>query len=223
MGGRKKRTTAEAEHRTPSPSPSRISPTPAAEMNLKQHFDERFNEMRTLLEAAIEELKAANAAKDAEIEELKGKLTICEAKLERLDRDARAQNMILYNVPEVADPADTVKSLFPPASSGNIVTVHRLGRFVAGARRPRPVLVKFSSVQAKHEAFKSKKEVAANRKIFMDDDLTEKQRTNRKQQLPTFVRLKEAGMRPFWRGDKIMQVTQQGVRPVQQGGNPSPA
>jgi hypothetical protein len=65
--------------------------------------------------------------------------------------------------------------------------------------------------------------VAATRKIFMDDDLTEKQRTNRKQQLPTFVRLKEAGMRPFWRGDKLLQVTQQGVRPVQQGGNPSPA
>jgi hypothetical protein len=84
-------------------------------------------------------------------------------------------------------------------------------------------MVKFSTVQAKHLAFKNKKEVAAKSKIFMDDDLTEKQRTNRKNQLPTFVRLKEAGMRPFWRGDKLMQVTREGVREFRRGDNPAPA
>ena len=79
--------------------------------------------------------------------------------------------------------------------------------------------MKFSTVLA----FKNKKEVAAKSKIFMDDDLTENQRTNRKNQLPTFVRLKEAGMRPFWRGDKLMQVTREGVREFREGDNPAPA
>ena len=127
------------------------------------------------------------------------------------------------SLPEAGDPAAAVKALFPPAPSGSIVTVHRLGRLVAGARRPRPVMVKFCTVQAKHLAFKNKKEVAAKSKIFMDDDLTEKQRTNRKNQLPAFVRLKEAGMRPFWRGDELMQVTREGVREFRQGDNPAPA
>jgi hypothetical protein len=84
-------------------------------------------------------------------------------------------------------------------------------------------MVKFSSVQAKHLAFKKKKEVQANRKVFMDDDLTENQRESRKAQLPTFVNLKERGLRPFWRGEKLMHVTAQGVRQYRQGDNPSPA
>jgi hypothetical protein len=175
--------------------------------------------MKTLLETAL----AAVAAKDAIIEKLTEQLTLCQATVERLDQQSRACNMILYNMPETGDPAGAVKTLLNPEASRNVMDVQRLGRLVPGSRRPRPVLVKFSTVQAKHLAFKSKKEVAANRKIFMDDDLTTKQRQNRKEQLPTFVRLKEAGLRPFWRGDKLMQVTQQGVRPVQQGGNPSPA
>ena len=212
----KKRTTEDADLRTPSPAPSRVSPTPGGENNLREHFDQRFNEMRALLEAAL-------AAKDAIIEKLTEQLTLCQARVERLDQQSRACNMILYNMPEAEDPAEAVKSLLTAETSRTIVDVARLGRLVPGSRRPRPVLVKFSTVQAKHLAFKKKKEAATTRKIFMDDDLTEQQRENRKRQLPTFVRLKEAGKRPFWRGDKLMQVTQEGVRQVRQGDDPSPA
>jgi len=110
MGQNKKgkRMAAEAELRSPFPSPSRVSPTPAAEMNLKEHLDARFNEMRALWEAGIEELKAANAAKDAIIEKLTEQLTLCQARVERLDQQYRACNMIIYSMPETEDPAEAI-------------------------------------------------------------------------------------------------------------------
>jgi len=209
MGGnnKAKRTARDAELRSPSPTPTPTRPRPPSDENLslKDHIDQRINELRTLL---VGEMSAKNAI----IEELGNELKFTRKHVERLDREVRAPNMILYNVPETLGSAGSVKSLFSAEVSGSIVEVRRLGRHVAGARRPRAVLVKFVTVQAKHAAFKAKKQLRETRKIFLDDDLTVQQREARKKLLPAFTSLKQQGLKPFWRQERLMHATPEGVR-----------
>jgi hypothetical protein len=139
---------------------------------------------------------------------LREEIKYLHSNLERLDRKSREENIIIYNLPGPGS-AEQVKSLFPAVVAGSISSVRRLGRPTEGKKLP--VLVKFSSLQAKHEAFKSSKTLRA-RSIFLDDDLTLEQRKTRQGLRPAFAQLKEQGLRPFWRGERLLYVTNEGVR-----------
>ena len=140
--------------------------------------------------------------------------------------------MIMFGVPEgPGTPRRQVESLFSPSSSAltsNILEVRRFGRApVSGTTtnnpRPRPVLVRFASLDAKHLAFRDSKRLRQEHRITMDDDLTPNQRAKRDRLRPEFQELKEKGPRPAWRGDKIKTFGPQGPPPNKVNPTSAPA
>jgi hypothetical protein len=174
-----------------------------------------------------ERLLVAQAEKDAALDTV----ARLQRAVESMQREMRSNNIVIYGVPESPeDSGTTVKALLSPSSSSlsqNILEVRRLGRGVgAGTNtqsRPRPILVKFSCSSAKHQAFSYSKRLREEKRITMDDDLTPNQRATRDKLRPTFQQLKDQGLRPFWRGDRLMTVTPQGVREHRVAPAPPPA
>jgi hypothetical protein len=176
--------------------------------------------MRTELKEEREERRRFEerilAQRDAALE----KVDRLERALETMDRKQRSNNVIIFGLPESpGDLGNAVKSLFQPSGSSlspNVLDVRRLGRPAdAGSNaraRPRPVLVQFATSAAKHHAFSCSKRLRQEKNITLDDDLTPAQRATRESLRATFQRLKDQQLRPFWRGEKLMVVTPQGVR-----------
>eukprot|EP00884_Botryococcus_braunii_P013409 jgi/Botrbrau1/22069/Bobra.0638s0002.1 len=133
---------------------------------------------------------------------------------EGLERQWKAPNAILYNVNEVPrDSLTEVKSLISggvPSENNGIIECHRLGRPNSQAQRPRPILIKFATVEQKHAAFKHAKQLRLNG-ITMDDDLTPAQRATRKERTAEAIALRNAGWRVFWRGDRLFKVKEGGA------------
>ena len=160
--------------------------------------------------------KELRAERDAHLDTTKA----LQAAVESLDRARRENNLIMFGVPESSqDVFRQVTSLLQPSSSAlgaNLLEVRRLGRApAAGAARnarPRPVLVKFASLDAKHRAFSHSSRLREEHRITLDDDLTENQRASRERQRPEFKELQEKGLRPFWRGDVLKTRGPQGQR-----------
>ena len=144
--------------------------------------------------------------------QLKTRLLALETRQEITEIQAKSSNLILYNIAETA-PADTeanVKSLLGGAAAASILETRRLGPVKPGAAKPRGVLVKFATSSGKHAAYKQSRNLR-QQGIFFDDDLTQKQQ-ERQRLRGEFTQLKAAGLKPFWRGAKLMKVTQGGVQ-----------
>eukprot|EP00884_Botryococcus_braunii_P001002 jgi/Botrbrau1/10902/Bobra.0025s0075.1 len=122
------------------------------------------------------------------VEQLVPNLT-AQFKQEGLERQWKAPNAILYNVNEV--PRDSLTEN-------------------PQAQRPRPILIKFATVEQKHAAFKHAKQLRLNG-ITMDDDLTPAQRATRKERTAEAIALRNAGWRVFWRGDRLFKVKEGGA------------
>jgi hypothetical protein len=151
----------------------------------------------------------------AALEPLMGKIKDLEDKLEAFDRAGRAGNLILKNKAEPI--GETPQSLFatvqgllqvtPGRPAPTLVEVRRLGKPVTDRPRPhpRPVFIKFASVTAKHAALSVSKVLRA-RQLYLDVDLTRAQKDSRWAQRDRYRFLREHGMRPYWREDRIYVV-----------------
>ena len=178
-----------------------------------QAFREMFKEYQVRMETEQTRLKAVvSAAQD--------RIVALEAKVEMQDRSAREAHLILQNLPEGESRADLpgkVGSLLRP-SPGAMITTFRLGPLRDGGnRRPRPVLVKFTSVQAKHDALKHSRELRGQ-KIYLDADLTPAQQGVRRAKAGRYRQLRDEGKKPFWRADRLFyyvqgRVQEEGVPP----------
>ena len=144
------------------------------------------------------EMTAQAAVFKDEIAKLKGAS-------EQQDRAARAMHMIVKGVPEKPTEPVTVANIgqILPGAEHAATEVRRLGREkeTAGAL-PRPILVKFRSIDAKHAAYKHSKTLRA-KKIYLDSDLTPAQREQRTGKRDRYQHLKTQGARPFWREDRL--------------------
>lgn len=163
---------------------------------------------------------------DAVIRTLRDELSCVRAVVESRERQDRAANVLVIGVSEGdADPLQIVSKLLPQVPQGRVVSAQRLGKAREGPdARPRPMLVKFSSVQEKHLALRSSKDLRAQ-KIYIDMDLTPAQKENRSKKMDRFRLHKTQGHRPFWRYDRLLytegnQVREDGAPP---GGSPPPA
>lgn len=145
----------------------------------------------------------------AGFEALDNKITQCESSLDVLERKIRSPNSILFGVEEsIGEKQLTeVKALIGPSIKEAI----RLGKFVKTANRPRPVLIRFESIAAKHAAYKKAKELRQKFKISMDDDITPLQRAARTSLLPQAQALRAEGWNTFWRGEHLFKVKGQGT------------
>ena len=124
---------------------------------------------------------------------------------EQQDRAARATHMIVKGVPEKPTEPVTVANIGQviPGAEHAVIEVRRLGREqeTAGGL-PRPILVKFWSVDAKHAAYKHSKTLRT-KKIYLDTDLTPAQREQRTGKRDRYQHLKTQGARPFWREERL--------------------
>ena len=195
---------------------------------VNQNLVELRQELREEREARNRVEEELRAERDAHRDQIKA----LQDAIEAMQRAQKANNMIMFGVPEgPGTPRHQVESLFSPSSStltANILEVRRLGRAsVSGTAstnpRPRPMLVRFASLDAKHQAFRDSKRLRQEHRITLDDDLTPNQRANRDRLRPQFQELKEKGMRPAWRGDTIKTFGPQGPRPNRVNPTSAPA
>jgi len=198
------------------------------EISLDRKLDEKFgilfNQMKEELKAELKaellaelkkELKAellADLAKDtrtrasSQDETMINRVYQLEGVVESQARTARRSNLIIHGLPEDTTEVATarVSALFG-AASGPLVAVseaRRLGAPNAARSKPRPILVSFSGVEAKHAALKHSKPLR-QRQIFLDPDLTPQQQRIRLSLRSQYTALKAAGKQPFWREERL--------------------
>ena len=212
-------------HRTDSGPSSPEGPAPldvpfetkvlAALAELKKDQTENFKNQSdnfARLNRAVEALTAKNAVLEQENIELKTRLFALESRQEVTEIQAKSNNIILYNIAETS-PAETetnVKILLGEAAASSIIETRRLGPVKPGAAKPRGVLVKFATSSGKHTAYKRSRDLRMQG-IFIDDDITLKQQAERQRLRGEFTQLKASGCKPFWRGSKLMKMTQGGT------------
>jgi hypothetical protein len=135
------------------------------------------------------------------------------------DRSSRCCNVVIHGMPETVSDVQTcftqhyIKALGPQVSAADVVSVIRLGRRRAaasspGSSRPRPVLVKFTSVEKRDNALRNKRLFSAGQsglqhRLFVDPDLTRRQQQQKRALVPTFKALKINNARPFWRAEVL--------------------
>eukprot|EP00884_Botryococcus_braunii_P019902 jgi/Botrbrau1/6596/Bobra.0189s0023.1 len=129
----------------------------------------------------------------------------CLLSIETLERKFRSPHAILFGVAESLGEKHLaeVKTLLGAPS---IYETIRLGKHSPTAPRPRPVLIKFTSVAAKHAAYKKAKDLRRQFNVSMDDDLTPQQKAARMRRQPEVHTLRGEGWITFWRGDQLFKV-----------------
>ena len=90
-------------------------------------------------------------------------------------------------------------------ASSTVVSATRVGRPNPGRASPRPVLVRCSTVAAKHQAFRGRRALRSRDGIIIDEYLTPTQLRSRTDQQGDFDRLRQiSGANPHWRNGDIL-------------------
>jgi hypothetical protein len=101
---------------------------------------------------------------------------------------------------------DTLPECEEPDEGPHWSSNKRMGRFSPNARKPRPVLIGFSSTEEKHKFLKLSKQLRQNG-LRLDDWLTEFFEVQQKERCTLdadFQTLKGKGYKPFFRGSVLM-------------------
>jgi hypothetical protein len=192
-------------------------------------MEERISkEMELRTRATLDEAVAAKmahkqwrrAAMEARWEVMDNKFLDVFSSVEALERNELSTNCVVFGIVESSGEKHLagVKSLF---GANSIVEARRMGKFNANAQQPRPVLIKFCSVAAKHAAFKHAKALREKKNVTMDDQLTKAQRESRAMKQPWKTALHQQGCKTFWRGDILFKI-QEGRKPEKVDAPPAP-
>ncbi len=138
--------------------------------------------------------------------------------LEKRERQDRQCALVLYGLKELdVQPPKNLKVTDDPLTHLMIATVagcetteenetkshRRMGKFSPNSTKPRPVLIEFFSMEAKHTFLKMSKQLR-QKGLRLDDWLTELQQKERGTLNADFQILKEKGYKPFFRGSILM-------------------
>ena len=144
----------------------------------------------------------------ADFSTLQDKYAGLESRVEGGDRAARAANIFIHGLTEEAgDEHARICSMFPAVQEAKIVEATRLGRPTgttgrAGTNRPRPVRVRFANVQSKHQALQAGRDLRS-RQVYVDVDLTPLQQQAKRAKRDRYLALKQQGLRPFWKAERL--------------------
>ncbi len=143
-------------------------------------------------------------------------------KFEKISRDQKSLNLVMYNIPEegertknrseafknVAKELDTVVetalSEYNEESIRRVIptNVERIGQFTADRTKPRPVRLEFSTLLQKQGFLHMAKDLR-QAGFRLDDDLTRSQQAERKTLNLDFQVLKTKGYQPYFRGSLL--------------------
>ena len=194
------------------PMEEAIQALTAAMQTVKEELQADFKatiqqEFATFKEESLQEISRLRS----EVEAQQNTVAQLQKALEDRERQDKSANLVIYGVLEEDEHSaeDKVNSLFPPSSTRDPVPIQEARRLGepreargATAARPRPILVRFKTVAAKHAALKYAKELRAH-KVFLDADLTTTQREARRLKQDRFQELKSHGVKPFWRCERL--------------------
>jgi len=140
---------------------------------------------------------------------------------EKIKRDQKSLNLVIYNIPEEAERAknrfEAMKTMDTELNAAfntalnkhegkelfaNPVAADRLGKFVAERNKPRPIRLVFSSLMHKHSFLGFSKDFR-QAGFRLDDDLTKSQQAERKSLSLDFQSLKTKGYQPYFRGSDL--------------------
>lgn len=177
---------------------------------IEEQFTSLGSNIDAILDAKVESKVASRVGTvdetvRATYEAIDNNVNHCLLSIETLERKLRSPNAILFGVAESLGEQHLaeVKTLL---GAPLIYETIRLGKHSPTAPRPRPVLIKFNSVAAKHAAYKKAKELRRQFHVSMDDDLTPHQKAARTSRLPEVHTLRGEGWTTFWRGDQLFKV-----------------
>ena len=176
-------------------------------------------------ESADSQTPSTSSPNDHELKQLKQQLGRHARTLKRHDeilekgeRQTRQCGLVLYGLKELDaqppknvkfddDPlvdllVDTLPECEEPEEGPHWSSHKRMGRFLPNARKPRPVLIGFSSEEEKHKFLKLSKQLRQNG-LRLDDWLTEVQQKERCTFDADFQTLKGKGYKPFFTGSVL--------------------
>ena len=185
---------------------------------MKRDAEARTKELQKTIEDMQRGHKEEITRLKADNDSLSNRVMALENAFESQQRTAREGNLVMYHVSEdQQDLSQFVPQLLPNVDKAAIMNSTRLGAPKQGPQaRPRPILVKFSSSDAKHKALKSSKELRQN-KVYLQLDLTQRQQEVKQSKGAKFMQLKEQGCKPYWRAERLYYTSANG-KVVQDGG-----
>lgn len=187
---------------------------------LETRFTTEINTVKATIAAEVERhcnatLDTTIASKMSHLDEsvratwdvFEDKLSHVSSSVQALERKELSTNIVLRGVVEGSgeQTLNEVKSLL---GASNIVECKRMGKFdpQRHSKKPRPVLMKFCSQDAKHAAFQQKKTLRDSKKIIMDDHLTKEQLEERQRKQPWATALRQEGFHTYWKGENLFKV-----------------
>jgi len=113
---------------------------------------------------------------------LRDRVTDLELGMDASEQYSRRNNVRIFGVPESVDPKESTddivlnlcKSLGADMSIQEIDRSHRTGK--PGGRKPRPIIVKFTSYRARQKLYTQRRELkscSGQENIFINEDLTQ--------------------------------------------------
>lgn len=124
---------------------------------------------------------------------------------EMVDRAQRKANVIAHGVPEGQGAEQALQGRFDKVRDAK-----RLGPRKASSAQPRPILLQFTDVSAKHAAFRLSAELR-ERGIRLTDDLTPAQRQQRTALQPAYAKLASEQRKPRFRFERLFYVDEAGT------------
>ena len=168
------------------------------------------------LAASSETQQRALMAEQAEGHRLADRLDELQRSQRSAERTQRSANLVVHCLPETDGVSPEAAFSRASADAGlpetTFLSATRLGRQRQAGGKPRPLLVKLPTEEAKHELF-GRSQAFRQFRVFLDDDLSLAEQASRRSQMPDFMALKRAGLKPYWRLDRILY--NQGGRPRQ--------
>ena len=130
---------------------------------LKHCFAQCVDDLTAHIRAEMDNLRQSVAAKDELIAKLQSDITVLKEDNDCLEQYSRRNTLRIAGIPERdnEDVGEKILSLCNqkldvPITKDHIERVHRTGKKVINATKPRPILVKFSSYGARSAVYKAK-------------------------------------------------------------------
>jgi len=189
------------------------------DVRLEQHLNSKFTQISSSLNdisTKMEEQDQKISACTIKVEELAGKVKKLEDerktlidKIDDMENRSRRNNLVFYGVPEYnQNCSETLKDIFAFVGiDPSTIPVERCHRTPTARRddndKPRMIHVAFQSFTSKEMVRKKciqkfKADVFQGKKIFVDDDFSDRVRALRRSKMETLKQLKAQNKKPFF-------------------------
>ena len=185
------------------------SPPPRWFSDFEQRQDQRFESMFKMCRDMFEGINLEVENMKKEVQAMKIQMDKYENKIDDLENRSRRNNLVIFNLPEKSEGpdcfafvCDLIKNSGLNINPLHIQRVHRTGKLVLDAPKPRPVHIGFTFYQEKEACRKSladhfKQHKVKNAKLFVSNDFSQRVQQMRKEKMDEVRKLRQEGRQAF--------------------------